>query len=53
MKTLKREKIYANIYDELQHLRANIEEFIEQYYNRQRLRWLSISPKEFEQQIEA
>ena len=35
MKTLKREEIYANRYDNLEHLRANIEEFIEQYYNRQ------------------
>ncbi len=47
MKTLKREEIYANEYDDLEHLRANIEEFIEEYYNRQR------SPEEFEQQIEA
>jgi putative transposase len=31
MKTLKREEIYANKYDDLKHLRANIEEFIEQY----------------------
>ena len=37
MKTLKREEIYANKYDDLENLRANIEEFIEQYYNRQRL----------------
>lgn len=37
MKTLKREEIYANRYDDLEHLRANIEEFIEQYYNQQRL----------------
>ena len=37
MKTLKREEIYANKYDDLEKLRANIEEFIEQYYNRQRL----------------
>ena len=27
----------ANPYDDLEHLRTNIEEFIEQYYNRQRL----------------
>jgi hypothetical protein len=33
----KREEIYANKYDDLENLRANIEEFIEQYYNRQRL----------------
>jgi putative transposase len=37
MKTLKREEIYANKYNDLEHLRANIEEFIDQYYNRQRL----------------
>jgi hypothetical protein len=38
MKTLKREEIYANKYENLKHLRANIEEFIGQYYNHQRLR---------------
>jgi putative transposase len=37
MKTLKREEIHARRYDNLEHLRANIEEFIEEYYNRQRL----------------
>ena len=37
MKTLKREEIYANDYRDLDHLRANIEAFIEQYYNRCRL----------------
>jgi len=37
MKTLKREEIYANEYRDLEHLRANIEAFIEQYYNRCRL----------------
>jgi len=37
MKTLKREEIYANDYRDLEHLRTNIEEFIEQYYNRSRL----------------
>jgi putative transposase len=37
MKTLKREEIYANDYHDLDHLRANIEEFIERYYNRCRL----------------
>jgi hypothetical protein len=31
MKTLKREEIYANRYDDLDHLRVNVEEFIEQY----------------------
>jgi len=55
MKTLKREEIYANKYDDLEHLRANIEEFIEEYYNRQRLHSALgyRSPEEFEQQIEA
>ena len=55
MKTLKREEIYANQYVDLDHLRANIEEFIEQYYNRQRLHSALgyRSPEEFEQQIEA
>jgi transposase InsO family protein len=52
MKTLKREEIYANQYSDLEHLRTNIEEFIEQYYNRQRLHSALgyCSPEEFEQQ---
>ena len=37
MKTFKREEIYANEYRDLDHLFANIEAFIEQYYNRCRL----------------
>jgi putative transposase len=55
MKTLKREEIYANKYDDLEHLRLNIEEFIEEYYNRQRLHSALgyRSPADFEQQIEA
>ena len=54
MKTLKREEIYANKYDDLDHLRINVEEFIEQYYNRQRLHSALgyRSPEEFEQQTE-
>jgi transposase InsO family protein len=54
IKTLKREEIYANKYDNLEHLRANIEEFIEQYYNRQRLHSALgyRSPEEFERQKE-
>ena len=53
MKTLKREEIYANRYDNLEDLRANIAEFIEQYYNRQRLHSALgyRSPEEFERQI--
>jgi transposase InsO family protein len=37
MRTLKREEIYANEYRNLEHLRSNIEMFIDQYYNRRRL----------------
>src|SRR5215831_3286729 len=37
IKTLKREEIYANEYLNLEDLRANIERFIDQYYNRSRL----------------
>jgi transposase InsO family protein len=52
MKTLKREEIYAHKYETPEHLRANIEEFIEQYYNRQRLHSALgyRSPEEFERQ---
>ena len=56
MKTLKREEIYAHDkYDDLEHLRANIEEFIEQYYNRQRLHSALgyRPPEEFEQRAES
>jgi putative transposase len=54
MKTLKREEIYANRYDDLEHLRTNIEEFIEQYYNQQRLHSALgyRSPEEFERNSE-
>ncbi len=54
MKTLKREEIYANRYEDLGHMHVNIEEFIEQYYNRQRLHSALgyRSPEEFEQQSE-
>jgi putative transposase len=50
MKTLKREEIYANQYRDLDHLRANIEEFIDRYYNQQRLHSALgyRSPEEFE-----
>ena len=37
IKTLKREEIYVNEYRDLDHLRANITEFIDGYYNRCRL----------------
>ncbi|MEK7268002.1 MAG: integrase core domain-containing protein, partial [Nitrospirota bacterium] len=51
MKTLKREEIYANHSRDLDHLRANIAAFIEQYDNRCRLHSAlgSHSPEEFEQ----
>jgi putative transposase len=54
MKTLKREEIYASRYENLEHLRANLEVFIEQYYNKQRLHSALgyRSPEEFEQQAE-
>ena len=49
-KTLKREEIYANRYADLDDLRANIEEFIERYYNSCRLHSALgyRSPEEFE-----
>jgi transposase InsO family protein len=52
MKTLKREEIYANRYENLEQLRTNIEGFIEQYYNRQRLHSALgyRSPEEFERE---
>ena len=55
MKTLKREEIYANDYLDLDHLRRNIESFIEHYYNRCRLHSALgyQTPEEFEQQLES
>jgi transposase InsO family protein len=51
MKTLKREEIYANQYEDLDDLRGNIEQFIDRYYNRQRLHSALgyRPPEEFEQ----
>ena len=53
MKTLKREEIYAGQYQDLDDLRRNIEVFIEQYYNRQRLHSALgyRPPEEFEQSL--
>jgi len=53
MKTLKREEIYANEYRNLEDLRANIERFIDQYYNRHRLHSALgyRPPEEFEQAV--
>lgn len=55
IKTLKREEIYANQYRDLDHLRANIAEFIDHYYNRVRLHSALgyLPPEEFEQSIVA
>ncbi len=55
IKTLKREEIYANAYEDLEHLRTNIEDFIERYYNRQRLHSALgyRPPDEFERQSES
>ena len=52
MKTLKREEIYAHDYRDLEHLFANIEAFIERYYNRCRLHSALgyRSPEEFERE---
>ena len=51
IKTLKREEVYANEYQDLEHLRTNLQEFIERYYNRLRLHSALgyQSPEEFEQ----
>jgi transposase InsO family protein len=50
MKTLKREEIYANQYQDLEDLRAHLEEFIDRYYNQRRLHSALgyCSPEEFE-----
>jgi putative transposase len=55
MKTLKREEIYANEYRDLDHLRTNIVEFIDGYYNRCRLHSALgyRPPEEFEQMAAA
>jgi transposase InsO family protein len=54
MKTLKREEIYANEYQDIDDLRSNIEQFIDRYYNRQRLHSALgyRPPEEFEQMAE-
>ncbi len=53
MKTLKREEIYANDYRDIEHLRINLEVFIQQYYNRHRLHSALgyRPPEEFEQAL--
>jgi hypothetical protein len=54
MKTLKREEIYAGQYRDIDDLRGNIEQFIDRYYNRQRLHSALgyRTPEEFEQRAE-
>jgi putative transposase len=55
IRTLKREQIDAQAYQDLEQLRAQVAEFIEQYYNRQRLHSALgyVSPEEFEAQAPA
>ena len=55
MKTLKREEIYTHDYRDLDHLEANLEAFIERYYNRCRLHSALgyRPPEEFEAAIHA
>jgi transposase InsO family protein len=50
LKTLKQEEIYCNSYETLEELESNIEEFIDNYYNRLRLHSALgyCSPDEFE-----
>jgi len=54
IKTLKREEVYATEYRDIEHLRANMAEFIDQYYNRSRLHSALgyQSPEEFERVAE-
>ena len=54
LKTLKREEIHANDYQDLGHLYANVEAFIQQYYNRRRLHSALgyRTPEDFEKEIE-
>jgi putative transposase len=55
MKTLKHEEIYAHDYRDRDHLRANIEDFIERYYNCRRLHSALgyRPPEEFEEAMAA
>ena len=53
MKTLKQEEIRANEYRDLEHLRKNVTEFVDHYYNGQRLHsaWGYQTPEAFERKI--
>ena len=55
MKTLKQEEIYCNQYADFSELSAHLEEFIDTYYNRQRLHSALgyRTPEEFEQEVAA
>src|SRR5512132_2425973 len=55
MKTLKQEEIYCHQYRDFQELSAHLEEFIGNYYNRQRLHSAVgyRTPEEFEQSLGA
>jgi transposase InsO family protein len=55
MKTLKQEEIYCNQYADFDELNQHLEEFIDQYYNRQRLHSALgyRTPEEFEQDAAA
>jgi putative transposase len=52
MQTLKQEEIKASAYRDLQHLRENLGDFMEQYYNRKRLHSALgyRTPEEFERE---
>ena len=52
MQTLKQEEINASAYRDLEHLRENLGEFIERYYNRKRLHSALgyRTPEEFERE---
>ena len=55
MKTLKQEEIYCHQYRDFDELSAHLEEFIDNYYNRQRLHSALgyRTPEEFEQDAAA
>ena len=55
MSTLKREEIYAHKYRDFEELTASVIDFIEQYYNLERLHsaLAYVSPAEFERQADA
>lgn len=52
MKTLKQEEIYCSAYNNIEELERNLQEFLEGYYNHQRLHSALgyVTPVEFEQQ---